>query len=121
MVTVRVSGDGLALDFSGSGKEARGAMNVPTNALHACVYYSIKALLDPELLPNAGLFDAVSICAPPGSIVFLGPQVGQVPDVVVGHQLKAGQQGVELGLSLVGKCHQVGLKGGSSRAKGWWR
>ncbi|HEV8519349.1 MAG TPA: hydantoinase B/oxoprolinase family protein [Burkholderiales bacterium] len=68
-VTVRVSGDGLSLDFSGSGKEARGAMNVPTNALHACVYYSIKALLDPELLPNAGLFDAVSISAPPGSIV----------------------------------------------------
>jgi len=64
-----VSGDGLSLDFSGSGKEARGAMNVPTNALHACVYYSIKALLDPELLPNAGLFDAVSISAPPGSIV----------------------------------------------------
>ncbi|MDB5808485.1 MAG: 5-oxoprolinase [Betaproteobacteria bacterium] len=68
-VTVRVSKDGLALDFTGSGKQARGAMNVPTNALHACVYYSIKALLDPELLPNAGLFDAVSISAPPGTIV----------------------------------------------------
>ena len=72
-VTVRVSGDGLALDFTGSGKEARGAMNVPTNALHACVYYSIKALLDPELLPNAGLFDAVSISAPPGTIVNPNP------------------------------------------------
>jgi N-methylhydantoinase B len=68
-VTVRVSKEGLALDFAGSGKEARGAMNVPTNALHACVYYSIKALLDPELLPNAGLFDAVNISAPPGTIV----------------------------------------------------
>src|SRR3954469_18700751 len=72
-VTVRVSDEGLALDFSGSGKEARGAMNVPTNALHACVYYSIKALLDPELLPNAGLFDAVSISAPPGTIVNPNP------------------------------------------------
>ena len=72
-VTVRVSDDGLSLDFSGSGKEARGAMNVPTNALHACVYYSIKALLDPELLPNAGLFDAVHISAPPGTIVNPNP------------------------------------------------
>jgi N-methylhydantoinase B len=72
-VTVRVSGDGLSLDFSGSGKEARGAMNVPTNALHACVYYSIKALLDPELLPNAGLFDAVHISAPAGTIVNPNP------------------------------------------------
>ena len=72
-VTVRVAGDGLSVDFSGSGKQARGAMNVPTNALHACVYYSIKALLDPELLPNAGLFDAVTISAPPGTIVNPNP------------------------------------------------
>lgn len=68
-VTVRVEGDRLSVDFAGSGKEARGAMNVPTNALNACVYYSVKALLDPELLPNAGLFAAVSISAPPGTIV----------------------------------------------------
>ncbi len=72
-VTVRVADDGLSLDFAGSGKEARGAMNVPTNALHACVYYSIKALLDPELLPNAGLFDAVKISAPSGTIVNPNP------------------------------------------------
>ncbi len=68
-VTVRVDGDRLSVDFAGSGKQARGAMNVPTNALNACVYYSVKALLDPELLPNAGLFDAVSVSAPPGTIV----------------------------------------------------
>jgi len=66
-VTVR---DGeLDIDFEGSGQQARGAMNVPLNALQACVYYSIKALLDPELLPNAGLFEAVRIHAPLGSIV----------------------------------------------------
>jgi N-methylhydantoinase B len=67
--TVRVSADVLAIDFSGSGPQARGAMNVPINALQACVYYSVKTLLDPELLPNAGLFDAVKIDAPLGSIV----------------------------------------------------
>lgn len=68
-VTVRVASGSLSLDFSGSGRQARGAMNVPINALQACVYYSVKALLDPELLPNAGLFDAVTISAPPGTIV----------------------------------------------------
>jgi N-methylhydantoinase B len=44
-------------------------MNVPVNALRASVYYAVKALLDPELLPNAGLFDAVEIHAPRGTIV----------------------------------------------------
>lgn len=66
---VRVCGGDLDIDFQGSGQQARGAMNVPLNALQACVYYSIKALLDPELLPNAGLFEAVGIHAPLGSIV----------------------------------------------------
>jgi N-methylhydantoinase B len=66
---VRVAGERLVVDFDGSGAQARGAMNVPINALQACVYYSLKTLLDPELLPNAGLFDAVEIHAPLGSIV----------------------------------------------------
>ena len=68
-VTVRVEGDGIDVDFTGSGPQARGAMNIPVNALRASVYYSIKALLDPELPPNAGLFDAVNIHAPEGTIV----------------------------------------------------
>jgi N-methylhydantoinase B len=68
-VTVRIEGERLATDFTGSGSQARGAMNVPLNALNACVYYAVKALLDPGLLPNAGLFDAVEIHASPGTIV----------------------------------------------------
>jgi N-methylhydantoinase B len=68
-VTVRVGGDVLEVDFTGTGTQARGAMNVPENALRAAVYYAIKALLDPELPPNDGMFDPVRIHAPPGSIV----------------------------------------------------
>ncbi len=72
-VTVRVAGDKLEVDFTGSGRQARGAMNVPINALQACVFYAVKALLDPELMPNAGLFDAVEIVAPPGTITNPNP------------------------------------------------
>jgi N-methylhydantoinase B len=68
-VTVRVAGDRLEVDFEGSGPQARGAMNIPINALQASVYYSVKALLDPDLPPNEGLFDAVKIHAPEGTIV----------------------------------------------------
>ena len=72
-VTVRVAGNRLEVDFTGSGPQARGAMNVPINALQACVYYAVKALLDPELMPNAGLFDAIEIVAPPGTITNPNP------------------------------------------------
>lgn len=67
-VTVSVDGDRLGIDFAGSGAQARGAMNVPLSALQATVYYAIKALLDPQLMPNHGMFEAIDITAPEGTI-----------------------------------------------------
>jgi N-methylhydantoinase B len=72
-VSVEVRGGTLHFDFTGSGKEARGAMNLPVNALHACVYYAVKALLDPDLPANAGLFEPISIYAPLGTITNPAP------------------------------------------------
>ena len=68
-VAVTVLEGRLRFDFSGSGAQARGAMNLPESALKACVYYAVKALLDPELAANSGLFEPLEIVAPPGSIV----------------------------------------------------
>lgn len=67
--TVRIANGNLTLDFTGTGKQARGALNVPPSALHATVHYCVKALLDPELMPNSGMLDAVSIEAPEGTIL----------------------------------------------------
>jgi N-methylhydantoinase B len=68
-VTVHVEGDQLHFDFAGSAPQSRGALNVPESGLKATVFYAVKALLDPGLLPNSGLFEAVTISAPEGSIV----------------------------------------------------
>jgi N-methylhydantoinase B len=68
-VTLTVTPQGrLHFDFAGSSKQARGAMNLPVNALNATVYYAVKAMLDPELAPNAGLFELIDIEAPLGTI-----------------------------------------------------
>jgi N-methylhydantoinase B len=67
--TVSVRNDKLSIDFAGSAPQARGAMNIPLSALRAAVYFSVKTLLDPELPPNSGFFDAVEIAAPEGTIV----------------------------------------------------
>jgi len=67
-VALTVRDGRLDFDFDGSGRQARGAMNLPINALRACVYYAVKALLDPDLAPNAGLFDPISVSAPVGTI-----------------------------------------------------
>src|SRR5437763_2499419 len=68
-VTVRVAGDWLDFDFAGSAPQSKGALNVPESGLKATVFYAVKALLDPGLLPNSGFFEAVRIAAPEGSIV----------------------------------------------------
>ncbi len=48
-------------DFAGSGPEARGAINLPDSALKASVYYCVKAVLDPGLMPNQGIIDPITI------------------------------------------------------------
>ncbi|WP_144641186.1 hydantoinase B/oxoprolinase family protein [Bordetella genomosp. 13] len=58
----------LHVDFTGTGKQARGAFNLPASALHASVYFAVKAMLDPELMPNNGMFQPITISAPEGTI-----------------------------------------------------
>jgi N-methylhydantoinase B len=72
-VTVHVDGENIGFDFTGSGPQAKGAVNLTISALEAVVYYAVKALLDPELMPNSGMFDCVTVTAPPGTIVSAEP------------------------------------------------
>ncbi|NOW44956.1 N-methylhydantoinase B [Novosphingobium sp. SG751A] len=69
VATVSLNDNGLHIDLAGSGPQAGGAFNVPLSALRATVYYCVKALLDPELMPNSGMFNGVTISAPEGTIV----------------------------------------------------
>jgi len=66
---VTISGDRLQLDFTGTGAQSRGAYNVMPSGVLATVAYALKALLDPELPPNSGLFDAIELKIPPGCIL----------------------------------------------------
>jgi N-methylhydantoinase B len=72
-VASSVEGDTLSLDFAGSGREARGALNVVEPALKATVFYAVKALLDPAVPSNAGFQRALRISAPQGTIVNCRP------------------------------------------------
>lgn len=67
--TATIAGDTLSFNFDGSGPQARGAINLPDSALKASVYYCVKAVLDPGLMPNQGIIDPIGISAPAGTIV----------------------------------------------------
>jgi N-methylhydantoinase B len=68
-VKIVLKNDTIHLDFSGSSKQVKGAINVVEGALKATVYYSLKAIVDPTLPPNGGFYRPISIFAPKGSIL----------------------------------------------------
>ena len=68
VVTLTVDGESLTVDFEGTGPQARGAYNMPEAALNATVYYCVKTMLDPELMPNEGMSAAITITAPKGTL-----------------------------------------------------
>jgi len=54
--------DGIAtFDFSGSGPQARRAINLRPSMIEACVFYSLIGCLDPKLQFNDGMRDVVRI------------------------------------------------------------
>ncbi len=67
-VRITVRGDEIDVAFSAP-RQVRASVNVVWTALYAAVYYSLKTLIDPDIVPNAGLHRPVSISAPEGSVL----------------------------------------------------
>jgi N-methylhydantoinase B len=68
-VAVEVRGDEMSLDFDGNPQQVRAGLNMVWTALLATVYYAVKTVVDPEILPNAGLYRPIHVTAPLGTIV----------------------------------------------------
>ncbi len=67
-VAITVSGGEMHLAFDAP-PQMRNGLNVIFTALQATCYYAVKAVVDPSVLPNAGLTRPISVSAPLGSIL----------------------------------------------------
>ncbi|MBX3671026.1 MAG: hydantoinase B/oxoprolinase family protein [Rhodocyclaceae bacterium] len=67
-VEVTVAGDEMRLHFDGP-PQVRAGLNLIYTALLATVYYAVKAVVDPSILPNAGLARPLTVTAPEGTIL----------------------------------------------------
>jgi N-methylhydantoinase B len=65
---IAVRGDTMHLHFDGP-PQVRAGLNMTYTALLSTVYYAVKSLVDPTILPNAGLARPIAVSAPEGSIV----------------------------------------------------
>ncbi|WP_027555768.1 hydantoinase B/oxoprolinase family protein [Bradyrhizobium sp. Cp5.3] len=68
-VKIEKTGDRILFDFEGSDPQVPGNFNMVFNATQSAVCYALKALLDPNVPNNQGIFDAIEIKAPLGSFV----------------------------------------------------
>jgi N-methylhydantoinase B len=67
-LAVEKSGDRIVFDWTGSDPQVPGNVNLTFNATQSCVFFGLKAVLDPDLPNNQGVLDAVEIIAPLGSV-----------------------------------------------------
>jgi len=65
---ITVTGDSMHLAFEAPPQVAAG-LNMIKTALLATCYYAIKAVIDPTILPNAGLARPITVEAPEGSLL----------------------------------------------------
>jgi N-methylhydantoinase B len=65
---IHVAGDSMRMHFDAP-PQVRAGLNMTRTALLATVYYAAKCLVDPDILPNAGLARPISVTATEGSVV----------------------------------------------------
>jgi N-methylhydantoinase B len=65
---ITVRGDAMHLHFDAP-PQVRAGLNMTMTALLSTVYYAVKSIVDPTILPNAGLARPLTVTAPHGSIV----------------------------------------------------
>jgi N-methylhydantoinase B len=65
---IEVDGDEMRLNFTAP-PQVRASFNMTYTALLSTVYYAVKTVVDPTVLPNSGLARPISVTAREGSVV----------------------------------------------------
>jgi 5-oxoprolinase (ATP-hydrolysing) len=96
-VAIRVRGDRMAIDFSGTGAQVAGNLNAPRAVTLAAVIYVLRALVDAPIPLNSGCLRPVAVHIPPGSV--LDPSPGAA---VCGGNVETSQRVVDVLLGALG-------------------
>jgi N-methylhydantoinase B len=67
-VSLNKKGDSLIADWTGSSPQVKGAINNTLSYTKAATYCAIRSVLPPGIPNNEGVFRAIEVIAPPGTI-----------------------------------------------------
>jgi len=84
---VTVDGPELTVDFAGTADQVEGNLNAPRAVAKSAVYFVVRAVTDPEIPPNQGCYDPITVSVPDGSLLDPDP-----PAAVVGGNVETSQR-----------------------------
>src|SRR5438105_10419458 len=67
-VTITKSGDAIAVDWTGSSPQVKGAINNTLSYTKSASYCALRPILPQNICTNAGVFRAIEVTAPSGTI-----------------------------------------------------
>jgi len=85
--TVTLDGGSVTVDFAGTADQVAGNVNAPLSVATSAVYYVIRCVTDPDVPPNQGCYEPVTVEAPEGSLLNPRP-----PAPVVGGNVETSQR-----------------------------
>ncbi|WP_096393003.1 hydantoinase B/oxoprolinase family protein [Halorubrum trapanicum] len=98
-VAVTVDGARIDVDFAGTADQVDGNLNAPFSVAKSAVYFVVRAVTDPEIPPNHGCYEPVSISAPEGSLLDPRP-----PAAVVGGNVETSQRVTDVTLEALAEA-----------------
>ncbi|EJN59914.1 hydantoinase B/oxoprolinase family protein [Halogranum rubrum] len=97
--SVTVDGDEILVDFEGTADQVPGNLNAPLAVAKSAVYFVVRCVTDPEIPPNQGCYDPVTLRVPEGSL--LNPKL---PAAVVGGNVETSQRVTDVVLAAFGEA-----------------
>ena len=68
LCTITKAGDRITVDWTGTSPQVKGAINNTFSFTKAASYTAVKSVISPEIPTNEGVFRAIEVVAPPGTI-----------------------------------------------------
>ena len=86
-LSIEIEGEELTVDFAGTADQVAGNLNAPLAVAESAVYFVLRCVTDPEIPPNQGCYDPISVVAPERSVLNPDP-----PAAVVGGNVETSQR-----------------------------
>lgn len=87
VVALTVRGDGLTVDFTGSARQVKGAINSVFPFTKGCAYLSVRCMMTEDIPNNVGVFRPIEVIAPPDTIVNPSPPAPVAARALTGYRI----------------------------------